>query len=441
MNSLLPGHSALEPSTQTSDPHRVMIHTGFALIRAQTMQLVEGLSVEDLNLQSMPDASPLKWHLAHTTWFFETFLLGPYSPGYQPLDPRYRELFNSYYQGVGERWPRPQRALLSRPSLGEVVQYRLHVDEAVRRFVQNASAADWQAGAPLLEIGLHHEQQHQELMLTDLKHAWSLNPLGPKYREMVPASLAPADAGPKTQWVELQPGLYEIGHAGPGFAFDNESKRHRVWLEGCRLAERLVSNAQYLRFIEDGGYQRPELWLSAGWETVQREGWQAPLYWRRGEQGWESFTLHGWRPLVGQEPVCHVSYFEADAYARWAGCRLPTEQEWEAAAACQPLTGWFVDSEHFHPASRPAPDDVGPFKQMFGDVWQWTASPYVAYPGYRPAAGALGEYNGKFMCDQWVLRGASCATPRTHARVTYRNFFPAAARWQFSGLRLAQDLE
>ncbi len=409
------------------------------MVRAQTAQLVENLSAEDFNLQSMPEASPLKWHLAHTTWFFETFVLQAYLKEYEPFSPHFGMLFNSYYESVGPRWPRSQRGLLSRPTIGEVFKYRSYVDGAIQQFVRQSSEEVWSQALPILELGLHHEQQHQELMLTDLKHAWALNPLGPCYREGVTWPERQALAA-ESEWVEFTGGLMEMGHEGPGFAFDNEGPRHKVWLGPYRLARDLVTCGSFAAFIADGGYEQPQWWLSEGWETVRREGWAAPLYWRRGGEGWEHFTLTGWRPILETAPVCHVSFFEADAYARWSGARLPTEHEWEAAAADQAIQGRFLESEWFHPQPGPVANDGGPVRQMFGDVWQWTASSYVGYPGFHPVAGALGEYNGKFTCNQWVLRGASCVTPRTHARTTYRNFFPASARWQFTGLRLAQDV-
>ena len=403
-------------------------------VRATTERLCEGLTAEDCQLQSMDDASPVKWHLAHTTWFFETFILERAFPAYRPFDPAYRVLFNSYYVGVGERHPRPQRGLLSRPSLEEVWRYRRHVE---------ARLDDWLAGTPdtellgLLELGLHHEQQHQELILTDLKHHFGCNPIAPAYRarEMPPQG----DAAP-LRFVHFEGGLVDIGHAGPGFAFDNEAPRHSVWLEPFELSNRLVTQGEYRAFIADGGYERPELWLSEGWDLRQRLQWTAPLYWRPDGSGWQLFTLQGQRPLAPAEPVCHLSYFEADAYARWADARLPTEAEWEHActltgARALADAGALLDDERFHPA--PAHPGRG-LQQLFGDCWEWTASAYLPYPGYRSAEGAVGEYNGKFMINQMVLRGGSCATPRSHLRASYRNFFPAQARWQFSGLRLAR---
>ena len=398
-------------------------------LRAATVTLCQDLSAEDCALQSMPDASPVKWHLAHTSWFFETFVLAPHAPGYRTFDPRFRVLFNSYYVQIGERHPRPERGLISRPSLDEIRTYRAHVDDAIDRWAESRAA---EGGAlDVLELGLHHEQQHQELILTDLKHLLSRNPLHPTYRG---GALDPASAAPPLTWIDLPSGIREIGHAGSDFCFDNELPRHRVFVDGFRLASRLVTNAEYLAFMRDGGYERPQLWLSDGWDTRSAQGWSAPLYWEREDGRWRVFTLRGMRDVDPNEPVCHVSYYEADAYARWAGMRLPTEAEWEVAAVGATARGNFVESGRLHPA--PAHAGAG-LQQMFGDLWQWTGSAYLAYPGYRPAAGAVGEYNGKFMVNQFVLRGGSCATPQSHIRASYRNFFPPAARWQFSGIRLA----
>jgi ergothioneine biosynthesis protein EgtB len=407
----------------------------YQAVRQQTEALCEPLENDDYLLQSMPDASPLKWHLAHTTWFFETFVLSRYLPGYRPYHPAFAFLFNSYYNAVGPRWPRGERGLLARPTVAEVYRYRAHVDEQMRRLFHRGGMAESDEAAAVVVLGINHEQQHQELMLTDLKHAWSINPLHPVYRP----ALADDGARPPHGWLDFAAGQVWIGHDGDGFAFDNETPRHRTLLHAFRLANRLVANSEYQAFMRDGGYNRPELWLSDGWTARQERGWNAPLYWSEEDGVWFETTLAGRRPLVSAAPVCHVSYYEADAFARWAGRRLPTEAEWETAAGTVELAGHFLESGRFHPAAVPAGDDAGPLYQMYGDVWQWTASPYVAYPGYRPAAGALGEYNGKFMCNQFVLRGASCATPRDHARKTYRNFFPPDARWQFTGIRLARD--
>ncbi len=416
---------------------RVALADRYQHVRGRTETLCEPLEYEDYLLQSMPDASPVKWHLAHTTWFFETFILTPNLANYRPFHPQFGFLFNSYYEAVGPRWPRPQRGLLSRPTVDEIHHYRKHVDEQVLRLLRTAPPEVLGRVASPLELGLHHEQQHQELILADLKHAWAANPLHPVYRE---AKADDNSTPPGPAWVTFPGGLVEIGHDGAGFVFDNESPRHQVFLRPFRLANRLTTNEDYLAFRADGGYDRPEFWLSDGWAARKAGDWTTPLYWHEQDGYWFAVTLAGLRPLDPRAPVCHVSYYEADAFARWAGTRLPTEVEWETAAAGLTPPGHFQDAGRFHPAVAPAADDRGPVFQLFGDVWQWTSSPYVGYPGYQPSAGALGEYNGKFMCNQLVLRGASCATPRSHARPTYRNFFPPDARWQFSGIRLAKEL-
>lgn len=379
----------------------------YARVRQHSLVLAEPLSAEDQCVQSMPDASPTKWHLAHTSWFFEAVVLQPNVPGYRVFDERFSLLFNSYYESLGPRHPRPARALLTRPSLAEVHTYRAAVDAAALHFMAHADLAQWTAAAPLFELGLQHEQQHQELLLTDILHALSLNPLQPAMR----AGAAPAIAALAPGWVERPGGEVEVGHAGPGFAFDNETPRHPVRLQPFAIGRRLVTNGEFQAFVDDGGYRRASLWLSDGWAAVQALGWAAPLHWR--EDG-RQFTLHGLQPRAADEPVRHLSFYEAAAFAEWAGARLPTEFEWEDAAT-------LVEQTH-------------------GVAWQWTRSAYDPYPRYRPWAGAVGEYNGKFMVGQIVLRGSSLATPPGHARDTYRNFFPPAARWQFSGLRLARDL-
>jgi ergothioneine biosynthesis protein EgtB len=412
---------------QSSAP--VDLTARFRRVRQRTVGLCEGLTAEDLLLQSMPDASPGKWHLAHTSWFFEQFVLGR-NPAYKPRDPAWHYLFNSYYQSVGPMHARPQRGLLSRPSLDEVYGYRDHVDAAVSALLSRDDDAEL---AALVELGLQHEQQHQELLLTDIKHAFWSNPLQPAYRaSSIPTS--PNRSAVPLRFVAGREGIVEIGHRGEGFAFDNETPRHRTLLQPHALANRLVSNAEYLAFVREGGYREPGLWLSDGWATVQSEGWQHPIYWQ--DDLASEFTLAGTRALDPHEPVCHLSYYEAEAFARWAGARLPTEAEWESAAGGIKVDGNFQDDQRFHPGAANGDADL---LQLYGDAWEWTASPYISYPGFRPLPGSLGEYNGKFMCGQWVLRGGSCVTPRDHVRASYRNFFPPQARWQFAGLRLGQD--
>jgi len=421
------------PRLAVPPDHRRALRDRFAEVRRASLALAERLSPEDQQVQSMPDVSPTKWHLAHITWFFETFLLQPRLEGYQAFDPQFGFLFNSYYEQMGERHPRPQRGLLSRPSLAEVLAYRAHVDAAMDRLIAAAPADDWAALADLVELGLNHEQQHQELILMDIKHVLSLNPLAPAYQ---PAPPAVSRAAVPLDWIRFEGGLRQIGHDGEGFAFDNEGPRHKVWLEPFQLASRLSNCGEYQAFIADGGYSRPELWLSDGWAAVQAEGWRAPLYWRETEDGrWTIFTLAGPKPLDPAEPVSHLSHYEADAFARWQGARLPTEAEWEVAAGGASGERNLADLGLFHPA----PAAGTGLQQMIGDLWEWTMSPYVAYPRYRPPEGAVGEYNGKFMSGQMVLRGGAAVTPAGHVRITYRNFFPPGARWAFSGVRLARD--
>jgi ergothioneine biosynthesis protein EgtB len=402
----------------------------FLTVRQTSMRICEPLGVEDHSLQSMPDASPAKWHLAHTTWFFETFVLAPYAERFQPYHPAFRNLFNSYYNAVGDRPLRSLRHILSRPSLQEVYAYRSFVDEAMARLLENELPV---AALELITLGMNHEQQHQELIVTDVKHGLWSNPLRPAYHANLESR--PADASSDVlQWQSFPEGLYAIGHGGGEFAFDNEGPRHKVYLQPFRLAARLITNGEYLEFMRDGGYSTANLWLSDGWDTVRNNQWAAPLYWEQRDGEWCSYTLAGMQPIRLNEPVCHLSFYEADAYARWAGARLATEFEWEVAAATRPIAGNFLDSGALHPQP---PNSGEPLEQMFGDVWEWTASAYTPYPGFHPAAGAVGEYNGKFMCNQMVLRGGSCATPRSHIRATYRNFFPPHVRWQFMGIRLA----
>jgi ergothioneine biosynthesis protein EgtB len=418
----------------------------YAQVRAQSLALAEPLSEADAQVQSMPDVSPTKWHLAHVTWFFETFVLERHERGFKPFHPRFRVLFNSYYNGVGQQHPRAQRGLVSRPSLAEIKAYRAQVDQRMAALL--AVSHDPTIDA-LVELGLQHEQQHQELLLTDIKHVLSCNPLAPVYRASWP--LAPV-APLALDWIAHDGGLVTIGHDGAAFAFDNEGPRHQQHLRPYALTNRLVTHGEWAEFIADGGYSEPRWWLSAGWDWVRQQRIEAPLYWQRdGERGWASFTLHGLVPIDPHTPIAHVSYFEADAFAHWAaaqradwrGARLPTETEWEHAA--QPLAtggiaaGNFVESQALHP--MPVARLGTGLQQLFGDVWEWTSSSYQPYPGFCAWDGAVGEYNGKFMVNQYVLRGGSCATPRSHIRASYRNFFPTDARWQFSGVRLARDLE
>ncbi len=419
-------------------------------VRAHTDALTAPLSDEDQCIQSMPDVSPTKWHRAHVTWFFETFLCKQHLDGYAEHDPAFGFLFNSYYETIGQRHPRPERGNLSRPSCAEVSAYRRHVDEAMERLLTlelDGEVTD------LVTLGLHHEQQHQELILMDIKHVLSRNPaLWPAYRApggAAPASLTGADEGAvncasETRWAGFDGGEFAVGHDGAGFAFDNEGPRHRALIGPFRLADRPVTCAQWLEFIADGGYRQPTLWLSDGWAQRLAHGWEAPSYWHLDDDGWQVFTLEGIKPVVPTEPVCHLSYYEADAFARWAGARLPTEFEWELAATGLPRTGNIGSCARLHPVPGVGPSTASgnepvELQQMYGDVWEWTSSPYTAYPGFRVAPGAVGEYNGKFMINQIVLRGGCCATPEGHIRPTYRNFFHPHTRWHFSGLRLAAD--
>ncbi len=409
-----------------------LLEARFRKVRARTAALAAPLSAEDAMVQSMDDTSPAKWHLAHTTWFFEHFVLGR-DPHYQPINPDWHFLFNSYYQSVGPMHARPRRGLLSRPGLEEVRLYREEVDACIARAF--AAGDIDEEGQQAVLLGTHHEQQHQELLLTDIKHAFWCNPLRPAYRGDL--AVAPRDtAAVPMAWQRFDERIAELGHApwpdNPGFAYDNESPPHRVLVPAHSLASRPVSNADYRAFIDDGGYRNVSLWMSEGWARVQAGGWTRPLYWEADLE--HEFTLGGTRVIAPHAPVCHLSYFEADAFARWAGARLPTESEWESAARHLPLRGHFADDDRFHPMAAPAERP-----QMFGDVWEWTSTAYGPHPGFRPLPGSLGEYNGKFMCGQWILRGGSCATPRDHIRHSYRNFFYPPDRWQFSGLRLAKD--
>ncbi|HSR50742.1 MAG TPA: ergothioneine biosynthesis protein EgtB [Acidobacteriota bacterium] len=407
----------------------------FRRVREFSLELAQPLSEEDCQVQSMTDASPTKWHLAHTTWFFETFVLARQLEGYKPFHPHFQTLYNSYYNTVGQPHPRPQRGFITRPSLRQVFDFRSHVDALIHNLLQEEQVDE--EGRAVIEIGLQHEQQHQELILTDIKHLLSRNPLKPAYDDL---ALPLGRSSRPLEWFDYAEGVREIGFQGDGFAYDNESPRHKVFLQPFQLASRLVSNAEYLAFMEDEGYRRHELWLSEGWDGVRREGWSHPFYWNRRQGQWFEFTLGGERPLDPEAPVSHLSLYEADAYARWAGARLPHEGEWEVAACGEEIEGNFVEDELLHPVAPAAEADCNRPLQLYGDVWEWTQSSYAPYPGYRAAEGALGEYNGKFMCNQYVLRGGSCATSASHIRPTYRNFFHASARWQFTGLRLARDV-
>ena len=406
-------------------------------VRTFSEHLCEPLVTEDYVIQSMPDVSPTKWHLAHVSWFFETFLLSPALPGYKSLHPQYAYLFNSYYNTLGQRHCRPKRGLISRPTVQETYQYRRYVDAHVLKLLERSDEQQLASLAPIFTLGLHHEQQHQELIVTDIKHVLSCNPLYPVYRPGEPVLSASI---PPLKWISYPEGVYRIGHEGEGFAFDNEMPRHRQFIEPFQLASRLITNGEYMEFMADGGYDNPLLWLSDGWNTVRAQEWKAPLYWEQCDGRWFMITLSGMREVEPSEPVCHVSYYEADAYARWAGARLPTEAEWEVAAQDLPVEGNFVEQGLYHPTPLDAAASSEKPAQMYGDVWEWTSSSYAPYPGFHPGPGAIGEYNGKFMCDQYVLRGGSCATSLSHIRSTYRNFFPSNAQWQFMGFRLAREV-
>jgi ergothioneine biosynthesis protein EgtB len=427
------------PSQSLAAQRPDRIAARYARVRERTVELAAPLSAEDSQVQSMPDASPAKWHLAHVTWFFETFVLERYEAQFAPHDPAFRILFNSYYQSVGERHPRPQRGMITRPTLEAVLRYRRSVDERMQALL--TIPARERRRDDLVTLGLHHEQQHQELLLTDIKHLFSLNPQGVAYARRWPMTTVRPQA---LRWFAYEGGLVEHGHDGGhdgAFCFDNETPRHRAFAAPFELASRPVSYGDYLAFMQDGGYRRPDLWLSSGWDWVCAGERRAPLYWREQEGRWLNHTLQGWVEIDPRTPVCHLSFFEADAYARWAGARLPTELEWEIAARRllqSPAQGNFADRGAFHPLPHTGHSGDEPV-QMYGDVWEWTRSDYAPYPGYRPLPGAVGEYNGKFMCGQFVLRGGSCATPAGHVRASYRNFFPPEAQWQFSGLRLARD--
>jgi len=442
--------ASAEPATDSAAVERSVVQTRslrsehlrerFHETRNFTTALCSGLEPEDCVVQSMPDVSPTKWHLAHTTWFFETFLLKKFVPGYRAEIPEYAYLFNSYYNAAGDMHRRDLRGLISRPTLREAQRYRASIDSHVDDLLEHADEKLLEDMEPIGVLGIHHEQQHQELLVTDIKHVFGQNPLHPVFRGRNRPSGAPQTDGSAIRsdlFADFEETTMAIGHDGNGFAYDNEGPRHEALIPAFSLAKRLVTNGEYIAFIEDNGYQRPEFWLSLGWITVKEQRWDAPLYWTKQDGSWWYFTLSGFRRVDESEPVTHISYFEADAYANWAGARLPTEFEWERAAVDCPIEGNFVENQSFHPSGNKPGDQR--LQQMFGDVWEWTRSAYSPYPGYRAAPGALGEYNGKFMCNQYVLRGGSCATSRSHIRRTYRNFFQPEKRWQFTGIRLARD--
>ena len=426
MNLHSAAFASATPSSESSSLRQRLSAT-----RALSLELARPLSDEDQVVQAMDDASPAKWHLAHTTWFFEAFLLKPFLASYRVFDERFEYCFNSYYESVGPRQPRPKRGLLTRPSAQEVRAYRASVDAALERLFETDLAPE---AAALIELGINHEQQHQELLLTDILSLFAAEPLKPAYRDGGPG-IAAGEAAP-LEWVSFAGGIVAIGHDGSGFAYDNEGPRHEALTRPFKLASRCVTNAEWMAFIADGGYTTPTLWLADGWNMVRGQDWRGPLYWEECEGGAAQMSLNGYRPVDPAAPVTHVSYYEADAFARWAGLRLPTEFEWEAAAASVPLEGRMLGAGHLRPMAAARGEGLA---QMIGDVWEWTGSAYLPYPGFKAAPGAVGEYNGKFMCSQFVLRGGSCVTPEGHIRRTYRNFFYPHQRWQFTGLRLAQD--
>jgi ergothioneine biosynthesis protein EgtB len=409
------------------------LQAAYQSVRAESEVICKPLATEDYGIQTMPDVSPPKWHLAHSSWFFETFLLRPFLKDYRHFNPAYAHLFNSYYEQAGSFHPRPERGLLSRPTVSEVFGYRKHIDKFMHELLDDENHKDHDEIRRRTQIGLNHEQQHQELMLTDIKHIFAYNPLKPEYRDlMIPQTKKVAELA----WHEQPAGIYEIGSSGAGFSYDNEHPRHKVYLETFRIASRLTTNREFLEFVDSGGYRDPSLWLSEGWKTVTTEGWSAPIYWNKIDGEWHEMTLAGIRPLDLEAPVSHVSFYEASAYANWKQARLPTEMEWEVVANGLPVSGNFREQDYLQPIAS----DGDSLIQFFGDVWEWTQSSYAPYPGYRAAEGALGEYNGKFMCSQMVLRGGSCVTPQDHVRASYRNFFYPGDRWQFSGIRLADSI-
>jgi ergothioneine biosynthesis protein EgtB len=434
------GHGEVHHRTGSSPSHSSRLIEQFRRVRDFSTHLCRNLEPEDYVVQSMPDVSPTKWHLAHTSWFFETFIVKVWMPRYRSEVPQYAYLFNSYYNAAGDMHRRDLRGLISRPTVAETYRFRESIDQCVIQLIEEADEELLAEIEPVLTLGLHHEQQHQELLVTDIKHVFSQNPLYPAF-QVNPVEPASGQVTPQ-QFIEFDEATISIGHDGEGFSYDNEGPRHRALVPPFSLSNRLITNGEYLAFMEAGGYARPEFWLSLGWTTVNESasgGWQAPLYWTQRDGSWWNFTLSGFRPVNESEPVTHVSYFEADAYANWDGARLPTEFEWEHAASELPIEGNFVDAQRFHPEPLAGENGGDALHQMFGEVWQWTRSAYLPYPGYRAVPGALGEYNGKFMCNQMVLRGGSCATSRSHIRPTYRNFFQPEKRWQFTGIRLARD--
>ncbi len=424
----------IESSSKAFDREN-LIHR-YKSIRNFSHKLCKPLVTEDYVIQSMPDVSPTKWHLAHTSWFFEAFILSKVQKNYKSLHPQYNFLFNSYYVQIGERHTRAYRGLLSRPTVEQVYEYRAYVDKNMLSFLESSDEKTFNEFAFIVEVGLNHEQQHQELLITDIKHVFSVNPLKPIYKE---SNNKVTNKIPPMEWMSFDEGIYEIGFDESSFCYDNETPKHKEFVQSFKLGTRLITNKEYIEFIDDGGYQNTPLWLSDGWATVEKEGWEAPFYWEKKDGEWWNFTLSGSRKVEPNEPVCHVSFYEADAFAHWAGSRLPTEAEWETASSNIKMKGNFVEKENFHPVPIETNDEEKALKQMFGDLWEWTRSSYSPYPGYKPLPGALGEYNGKFMSSQMVLRGGSCATSETHIRKTYRNFFPPNARWQFMGIRLAKD--
>lgn len=433
--------SAAPPRSRPVSSRAENLLARFHEVRNFTTLLCEGLAPEDCVVQSMPEVSPTKWHLAHTTWFFETFILKKWITGYSPAVPEYAYLFNSYYNAAGDMHRRDLRGLISRPTVDETKRYRASIDSHIDDLLADADEEMLAELDPLITLGIHHEQQHQELLITDIKHVFAQNPLHPVYHEgrIDPPTADDIGVAP-VNFIEFDEAIVEIGHHGSSFSYDNEMPRHRALVPAFSLANRLVTNAEYLEFMEDNGYARSEFWLSLGWTTLNEQCWSAPLYWEKRDGEWWNFTLSGLRPVDENEPVTHISYFEADAFANWAGARLSTEFEWEHAAAKIDIDGNFVESEQLHPKPLTKSPQDQDLQQMFGDAWEWTRSAYSPYPGYRAAPGALGEYNGKFMCNQYVLRGGSCATSRAHIRKTYRNFFQPDKRWQFTGIRLARDL-